>query len=76
MNTRVQAEVLTLGVIAEMVNPKTLVVINVIDSNPYLTKAICLPHIRISINGHSLSGVNPLLFISNLFRSSFGWVSH
>jgi hypothetical protein len=59
MNTRVQAEVLTLGVIAEMVNPKTLVVINVIDSNPYLTKAICLPHIKISINGHSLSGVNP-----------------
>jgi hypothetical protein len=42
-----------------MVNPKTLVVINVIDSNPYLTKAICLPHIKISINGHSLSGVNP-----------------
>jgi hypothetical protein len=59
MNICVQAEVLSLGATAELTTPKISVVVNIIDNYTHITEFFCLSQPTISINGHSISGINP-----------------
>jgi hypothetical protein len=64
MNTSVQAGPLTLSLVAELVNPK------VSTSTPYVQTVIkqvettCLHPFSISVNGHSVSAINPELVLT------------
>lgn len=64
MNTCVQAGVLTLGVVAEIIQPKTSVVVIVADNtlSTHITEVLCLPQPKLIVNGHSISAINPESF--------------
>ena len=63
MNTNVQAEALTIGFKAEMVDAKVSVVIGI--SNRFVVTATDTFRLSsvVSINGHSLSAINPDVLI-------------
>jgi len=61
MNIRVEAGPITLGLTAEMVEPTTKVELKAIHSPSLRSTWTCFSLPTPSINGHSLSGVNPEL---------------
>jgi hypothetical protein len=60
MNTSVQAGVLTTSVSATMSNATVIATVRFESTQiPPLQEATCLPLSIISLNGHSLSAINP-----------------
>ena len=59
MNARVEAGPLTIGLIAEIVEPTVKVVIKAVHSLNLRSTWTCFSLATPSVNGHSLSGVNP-----------------
>lgn len=61
MNARVEAGPLTIGLTVTMVEPTVKVEIKAIISQILLSTGTCFSLATPSVNGHSLSGVNPEL---------------
>lgn len=59
MNARVEAGPLTIGFTAEIVEPTVKVVIKAVQSLNVRSTWTCFSLATPSVNGHSLSGVNP-----------------
>jgi hypothetical protein len=59
MNVRVEAGPLTFSVIAEIVEPTIKVEIKVLHNQTLCSTWTCFAPTPISVNGHSLSAINP-----------------
>jgi len=59
MNARVEAGPLTYHVVASVIEPVIVTEIIVTDSRQSVTNWTCFAPAPISINGHSLSSINP-----------------
>lgn len=64
MNARVEAGPLTIGLISNMVEPTVTVEIKAVISQISRSTWTCFSLAIPSVNGHSLSGVNPELFLT------------
>jgi hypothetical protein len=64
MNARVEAGPLTIGLISNMVEPTVKVEIKSIHGSFSCSTRTCFSLATPSINGHSLSGVNPELALT------------
>jgi hypothetical protein len=58
MNISVQAEVLTIGFTANIVNPKITTTLLLPNDNISVV-VLCLHLPKLSVNGHSISAINP-----------------
>jgi hypothetical protein len=64
MNARVEAGPLTIGLISNMVEPTVKVEVKAIISQTLRSTWTCFSPATPSVNGHSLSGVNPELVLT------------
>jgi hypothetical protein len=64
MNARVEAGPLTIGLISNMVEPTVKVEIKAVISQNLHSTWACFSLATPSINGHSLSGINPELILT------------
>lgn len=70
MNVRVEAGPLTFSVIAEIVEPTTKVEIKVLHNQTLCSTWVCFAPTPISVNGHSLSAINPELVLTGGMATS------
>ena len=60
MNTNVQADTFSIGLVASMEEVKVSTVINLLPNRHIAyVDAVCLPLFQLSLNGHSISAINP-----------------
>ena len=59
MNTCVQAGPLTLCLVARLGNVKISTTVSFVDRLGHVVEATCLPLTKLTINGHSISAINP-----------------
>jgi hypothetical protein len=64
MNARVEAGPLTIGLTANIVEPTVKVEIKAIVSQTLRSTRTCFSLATPSVNGHSLSGINPELVLT------------
>ena len=64
MNTCVQAGPLTVNVVATMVNTKVSTSISLMMTVAKQVETTCLHHFNLSLNGHSISAINPELALT------------
>jgi hypothetical protein len=64
MNTCVQAGPLTLSVVATIVNVKVSTSISHVMTVAKQVETTCLHHFNLSLNGHSISAINPELALT------------
>ena len=61
MNTCVQAGPLTVSLVAILGDVKVSTTITTFDVNGPLVELTCLPLFKLTVNGHSISAINPEL---------------
>lgn len=71
MNTRIEAGPLTFSVEAEMVNATVHTIVTSNISHVIFCEMTCLSPVSISINGHSISAINPELSLVGGMATSF-----
>ena len=59
MNTCVQAGPLTVSLVAKLGDVKVSTTITTFDVNGPLVELTCLPLFTLTVNGHSISAINP-----------------
>jgi hypothetical protein len=60
MNTNVQADTFCIGLVASMQEVKVSTVINLLPNRHIAyVDTVCLPLFQLSLNGHSISAINP-----------------
>jgi uncharacterized membrane protein len=64
MNTCVQAGPLTLSFVAKLGDVKVSTTISFIDNFVAVVELTCLPLTKLTINGHSISAINPELVLT------------
>lgn len=65
MNINVQAETLTISVVATLVNVKVSTEIILLPNRHIINvDTLCLPLFQLSLNGHSISAINPELALT------------
>jgi hypothetical protein len=63
MNTCVQAGPLTISLVAKLGLVKVSTTVSIIDMVTPIVELTCLPLFKLTLNGHSISAINPELIL-------------